>query len=139
MIDTEALSCQELVELVTDYLEGALSPGDLVRFERHIAACDGCTRYVDQLRATIRATGTITVDDLSPEAERRCSRPSGTRRPAASAERLVELDAVDEHPGVARCRNAAAVVGSPSIGDATFARARHRHAHGRGHTPSRLA
>ena len=41
-----------------------------MRFERHIAACDGCTLYVDQLRATIRATGTITVDDLSPEAER---------------------------------------------------------------------
>jgi anti-sigma factor RsiW len=69
MIDTEALSCQELVELVTDYLEGALAPSDAARFERHIGGCDGCTLYVDQLRATIRATGTITLDDLTPEAE----------------------------------------------------------------------
>ena len=70
MIDTEALSCQELVELVTDYLEGALGAGDLRRFEEHIARCDGCTRYLEQLRITIRITGTITTDDLSPAAEK---------------------------------------------------------------------
>ena len=69
-IDTEALSCQELVELVTDYLEGALEPADLRRFEGHIAGCGGCTRYLEQLRVTIRLLGTITTDDLSPEAER---------------------------------------------------------------------
>jgi anti-sigma factor RsiW len=69
MIDTEALSCRELVELVTDYLEGALSPSDTARFERHIGACDGCTLYVDQLRATVQATGAITIDDLTPDAE----------------------------------------------------------------------
>jgi anti-sigma factor RsiW len=69
MIDTEAFSCQELVELVTDYLEGALAPGDLQRFEQHIARCDDCTRYLDQLRATIRLTGTLTIRDISPEAE----------------------------------------------------------------------
>ncbi len=56
-IDTEALSCQELVELVTDYLEGALVPGDLRRFEEHIAGCDECTRYLAQMRETIRAHG----------------------------------------------------------------------------------
>ena len=70
MTDTEALSCQELVELVTDYLEGALGEGDLRRFEQHIAGCGNCTRYLEQLRATIRITGTITTDDLSPEAEK---------------------------------------------------------------------
>ena len=70
MTDTEALSCQELVELVTAYLEGALGEADLRRFEHHIAGCGGCTRYLEQLRATIRLTGTITTDDLSPEAER---------------------------------------------------------------------
>jgi anti-sigma factor RsiW len=69
MNDTEALSCQELVELVTDYLEGALGEADLRRFEQHIAGCGGCTRYLEQLRATIRIAGTITTDDLSPEAE----------------------------------------------------------------------
>jgi anti-sigma factor RsiW len=70
MIDTEALNCQELVELVTDYFEGALAPGDLQRFEQHIAGCDGCTRYLEQLRLTIRLTGTLTITDISPEAER---------------------------------------------------------------------
>ena len=68
--DTQALSCQELVELVTDYLEGALAPADRLRFDGHIAGCNGCTRYVEQLRETIRLTGTITTDDLTPDAER---------------------------------------------------------------------
>ena len=56
----EELSCQELVELVTDYLEGAL-PAELHdRFERHIAHCSGCQAYLEQMRATIRATGALT-------------------------------------------------------------------------------
>ena len=69
MTDTEAFSCQELVELVTDYLEGALSPADLRRFEEHIATCDGCTEYLRQLRETIRLVGAITREDVAPEAE----------------------------------------------------------------------
>jgi anti-sigma factor RsiW len=70
MIDVEAFSCQELVELVTDYLEGALTPADLRRFDEHIALCDACVEYLRQYRETIRITGTLTPDDLSPEAER---------------------------------------------------------------------
>ena len=66
----EHLSCQELVELVTDYLEGALAPADLRRFEEHIQGCGKCTIYLAQMRQTIRVTGTLTPDDLSPEAER---------------------------------------------------------------------
>jgi anti-sigma factor RsiW len=69
MIDTQSLSCQELVELVTDYLEGALDDRDLRAFERHLAACDGCTDYVAQRRTTIRLVGTLTPDDLSQDAE----------------------------------------------------------------------
>jgi anti-sigma factor RsiW len=69
-IDTEAFSCQELVELVTDYLEGALEAADRRRFDDHIAGCEGCTRYLAQLSETIRLTGTITTADLSPDAER---------------------------------------------------------------------
>ena len=69
MIDVEAFSCQELVELVTDYLEGALSPADLQRFEGHIAGCDGCTEYLAQFRRTIELTGTLTPDDLTADAE----------------------------------------------------------------------
>jgi anti-sigma factor RsiW len=54
------MTCQELVELVTDYLEGALPPEDAARFEEHVAACPGCEVYLDQVRSTIavtRATG----------------------------------------------------------------------------------
>jgi anti-sigma factor RsiW len=69
MTVADAISCQELVELVTDYLEGALEPDDLRRFEEHIAGCGKCTDYIEQLRETIRAVGMITLDDLSPEAE----------------------------------------------------------------------
>ena len=69
MIDTEALSCQELVELVTDYLEGALDDRDVRAFESHLAGCEGCTEYVEQLRTTIRLVGTITPDDLTQDAE----------------------------------------------------------------------
>jgi anti-sigma factor RsiW len=69
MSDVEALICQELVELVTDYLEGALDERDRVAFEAHVAVCDGCGEYVEQLRATIELAGTLTVDDLSPQAE----------------------------------------------------------------------
>ena len=69
MMDLEAVTCQELVELVTGYLEGVLTPAELRRFEEHIALCDGCSEYLDQLRRTIELTGTVTLDDLTPEAE----------------------------------------------------------------------
>jgi anti-sigma factor RsiW len=69
MIDVEELSCQELVELVTDYLEGALDERHVRAFERHLTGCDGCTRYLEQFRTTIRLAGTLTPDDLTPEAE----------------------------------------------------------------------
>jgi anti-sigma factor RsiW len=65
----EDLSCQELVELVTDYLEGALPEGLRERFDAHIAHCSGCQTYLEQMRATIRATGELSVESLSPEAE----------------------------------------------------------------------
>jgi anti-sigma factor RsiW len=64
------LVCRELVELVTDYLEGRLSAEDRARFEQHVGACDGCTAYVDQMRQTIAALGHIPEDSLSPEIER---------------------------------------------------------------------
>jgi anti-sigma factor RsiW len=60
--------CQQAVELVTDYLEGALSRGDRRRFERHLRACPNCTAYLAQIRTTIALTGAIETDDLSPEA-----------------------------------------------------------------------
>ena len=66
----EHLSCQELVELVTDYLEGALSEEETARFESHIGRCDGCNVYLEQIRQTIAMTGRLSEDALTPEAER---------------------------------------------------------------------
>ena len=56
--------CQDLVEVVTDYLEGALPPSTRARFERHLRRCDGCDRYLAQIRRTIELTGRLTVDDV---------------------------------------------------------------------------
>jgi anti-sigma factor RsiW len=60
------LVCQQVVELVTDYIEGSLSRADRRRFEAHLGKCPNCTNYLAQMRATIRATGTLHPDDLSP-------------------------------------------------------------------------
>ena len=60
--------CQEAVELMSDYLDGSLSRRRRRRLERHLRACDACSAYLEQMRATIRATGTLRVEDLSPEA-----------------------------------------------------------------------
>jgi anti-sigma factor RsiW len=62
----EGLVCIELVELVTAYFENALSERDRRRFEEHIAACEGCTRYVEQLQMTVELTGRIEEHDLEP-------------------------------------------------------------------------
>ena len=51
------LSCREVVELVTDYLEGALGDEERTRFEMHLVYCSGCARYLDQMRGTIAAVG----------------------------------------------------------------------------------
>jgi anti-sigma factor RsiW len=61
------LSCQELVELVTDYLEGALAPGERARFEAHVAECPGCERYVEQMATTIALAGAAVSLESRPE------------------------------------------------------------------------
>ena len=61
------LTCKELVELVTGYLEGSLPARRRRRFESHLAACDGCTRYVAQMEATIRSTGALTEERVTDE------------------------------------------------------------------------
>jgi predicted anti-sigma-YlaC factor YlaD len=67
MAQAEDLTCAELVELVTDYLENALPPQERERFEEHLTICEGCVNFVDQMRTTIELTGRLRVDDLSPE------------------------------------------------------------------------
>jgi anti-sigma factor RsiW len=64
--DSTELTCQELVELVTDYLEDALPAGTRTRFEAHLAECDGCMTYLDQMRRTIALTGRLRESDLTP-------------------------------------------------------------------------
>ena len=60
------LTCRELVELVTDYLEGALDSTTRRRVDEHLAGCPGCTAYLDEMRVTIRLTGRLTDDDIDP-------------------------------------------------------------------------
>ena len=59
--------CREAVELVTDYLEGALSRRDRSRFERHLTACPHCREYLDQIRVTIALLGRVEPESLAPE------------------------------------------------------------------------
>jgi anti-sigma factor RsiW len=58
------LTCKELVEIVTDYLEDRLPPGDRRRFEQHLAGCEGCRNYLDQMRETIHLVGTLAEDTI---------------------------------------------------------------------------
>jgi anti-sigma factor RsiW len=62
------LSCQEVVELITDYLEQALPDEQATLFEQHINFCDGCQRYLEQMRVTIAAVGRIEEEQIAPEA-----------------------------------------------------------------------
>ena len=68
--DADDLECVEVVELVTGYLEGVLPEDERERFDAHLATCDGCRRYVEQMRATLRVTGEVSREALDPEAER---------------------------------------------------------------------
>jgi anti-sigma factor RsiW len=64
------LTCREVVELVTDYLDGALDAGDRGRFEAHLGACPHCTAYLEQMRLTLAVAGRIEPAALSDEMER---------------------------------------------------------------------
>jgi anti-sigma factor RsiW len=61
------ITCREVVELVTAYLDDALSTADRARFEEHVADCDGCTNYLGQMRETIRLTGSLTEEQVPAE------------------------------------------------------------------------
>jgi anti-sigma factor RsiW len=62
------MSCRELVALVTEYLEGTMPRSERIRFERHIAVCPPCRAHLEQMRETIRASGAITEESISPAA-----------------------------------------------------------------------
>jgi predicted anti-sigma-YlaC factor YlaD len=62
----EKMTCKELVELVTEYLEGALPENVRTRMEQHLAGCNECTNYMEQMRQTIRLTGHLQEENLTP-------------------------------------------------------------------------
>lgn len=61
------LVCRQAVELVTDYLDGALSRRERRRLETHLRACPNCAAYLEQIKMTVRLTGTVEPEDLSPK------------------------------------------------------------------------
>lgn len=63
-------SCQEMIEVVTDYLDDALPADERQRFERHLSYCAGCTTYLDQIRVTIEQTGRVPGEESLPPALR---------------------------------------------------------------------
>ncbi len=68
--ENRMLTCQEMVEVVTDYLEERLDDSSRRRFEAHVAVCPDCLLYIEQMRETVVALGHIPAETVSPEAER---------------------------------------------------------------------
>ncbi|HET7487038.1 MAG TPA: zf-HC2 domain-containing protein [Acidimicrobiales bacterium] len=64
--DPPPLVCRQAVELLTDWLEGALEPAEAARFEAHLAACDACTAYLAQIRDLLEALGHLPPERLPP-------------------------------------------------------------------------
>jgi anti-sigma factor RsiW len=64
-----ALTCHEVIELLSNYIDGALSPDDRRRVDEHLALCDGCATYLEQMRETIRVTGMVTEEQV-PEGDK---------------------------------------------------------------------
>jgi anti-sigma factor RsiW len=60
------VSCQEVVELVTDYFDGAMSPEKAALFEQHLNFCNGCDWYVEQIRTTVAAVGRVEAPEVPP-------------------------------------------------------------------------
>lgn len=69
MTASAELTCQELVELVTEYLEGSLPAAQRARFEAHLAECPYCRIYLEQMRETIRLLGRLTEETIPPTAK----------------------------------------------------------------------
>ena len=69
-MSTNDFSCRELVELLTDYLDGSLAPFDRARLDAHLDDCEGCANALEQFRATIEVTGRLTEEQVAaPERE----------------------------------------------------------------------
>jgi anti-sigma factor RsiW len=89
------MTCRELVEVVTEYVEGTLPADDRIRLEQHLEECPDCTRYIEQMRQTIEALGRLSEESLAPETQRdllQAFRGWRTRQPAASGSRSSAAD-----------------------------------------------
>jgi anti-sigma factor (TIGR02949 family) len=84
MSEPREMGCKELVEVVTDYLEGRLPPQDVRRFEEHLEECEGCVNYLDQMRQTIRLVGLLREEDVPREAAERLLEAFATWRRSGS-------------------------------------------------------
>jgi anti-sigma factor RsiW len=62
------MSCKELVEVITEYLEGTMPPDERARFEYHLGRCPGCQTYLEQMRQTVRALGRLSEESIPPRA-----------------------------------------------------------------------
>ena len=69
MTSPSGLTCQEFVEIVTDYHEGVMPAEEKARFEAHLASCPGCETYLDQMQKTIQWTGKLPEEQISAEAQ----------------------------------------------------------------------
>jgi anti-sigma factor RsiW len=67
LMTNNELTCKELVEIVTEYLEGTLPEPDRLRFEAHLGSCSGCTNYLQQMQQTIHTLGTLTEETIAPQ------------------------------------------------------------------------
>ena len=63
------MTCRELSEIVTDYLEGAMSLQDRIRFDLHLAVCPECRRYVEQMKQTVATLGEVPAEPIAAEVE----------------------------------------------------------------------
>jgi anti-sigma factor RsiW len=63
------MTCQDLAQLVTDYLDGAMPAAERAVFERHLAVCPACVRFVRQMKATVETLGRVPPEAITPEVE----------------------------------------------------------------------
>ena len=66
MFRRRRLTCQQVVELVTEYLDGVMEPARRARFEQHLTGCHGCTAYLAQFRTTVALVGRLDADAVPP-------------------------------------------------------------------------
>jgi predicted anti-sigma-YlaC factor YlaD len=86
---SQELSCKELVELLTDYLEGRLSTDDVARFDEHLVICEGCRIYLNQMQTTLNTLGKLSEESIPPQAKAELLRTFRSWRAPEAGERPI--------------------------------------------------